>query len=224
MRGRLAASVLLLASIALLAFSAAAAAGNGHGNPGHGKPAKPAKGSAGHGNSSAAHSCQKGGYRSLVGADGTTFKNVGACVSFRAHKGMFATGMIIPAGKTATLSNAMFGDFTTNCPGDQLIYGYQLNLGANVQVATGGAGCQHVAGAVIGPFPTATLLRIWLTDLTPPGPYTFYSDSATHSLVTGANPFVVSINDSFFGQRGPTVTYLPTGPGRGNLNVTVTIT
>jgi hypothetical protein len=127
----------MLVSIVVLGSSAAAAAGHGHGNPGHGNPAhgNPAPGNPAHGNSSAAHSCQHGGYRSLVGADGTTFKNVGACVSFAAHKGKFATGIIIPAGKTATLSNAMFGDFTTNCPGDQLAYGYQLNLGANVQVA-----------------------------------------------------------------------------------------
>jgi hypothetical protein len=57
---------------------------------------------AGGGNSSAAHRCQHGGYRSLVGADGTTFKNTGACVRFRAHGGVFATGIIIPAGKIAT--------------------------------------------------------------------------------------------------------------------------
>jgi hypothetical protein len=189
---------------------------NSHANPA-------STGGAGGGNSAAAHSCQKGGYLSLVGADGTTFNNVGRCVSFAAHGGKFATGLVIPAGQTATLSGAEFGDFVTNCPGDSLAYGYQLNLGANVQVATGGAGCQHVAGATIGPFPTATLLRIWLTDFTPPGPYTFYSDSTTHALVTGPSPFVVSINDSFFGLRGPSVTYLPTGPGHGNLNVTVTI-
>ena len=62
------------------------------------------------GNSGAAHKCQKGGYLSLVGANGTTFRNVGACVSFAAHGGQFATGLVIPAGKTATLSNAQFGD------------------------------------------------------------------------------------------------------------------
>jgi len=206
--------VLALAFVGALLFwsAASAGAGNGHG-AGSGK-----------GNSKAAHACNHGGYRSLVGADGTTFRNTGACVSFAAHGGAFATGIIIPAGKTATLSNAMFGDFTTNCPGDQLAYGYQLDLGANVQLATGGAGCQHVAGATIAPSSTARLLRIWLTDFTPPGPYTFYSDGGTHALVSGSNPFVVSIMDSFFGQRGPTVTYLPSGAGHGNLNVTITIT
>jgi hypothetical protein len=230
MRSRRGVLALVFALVLILGSVASAGAGNGHGNGpgnGHGKGAAKSHGKGtgnGGGNSQAAHACNHGGYRSLVGADGTTFRNTGACVSFAAHGGKFATGIIIPAGKTATLSNAMFGDFTTNCPGDQLAYGYQLNLGANVQVATGGAGCQHVAGAVVGPFPTATLLRIWLTDFTPPGPYTFYSDSATHALVTGSNPFVVSIMDSFFGQRGPSATYLPSGPGHGNLNVTVTTT
>src|SRR5207244_762203 len=60
----------------------------------------------GGGNSGAAHMCQHGGYRSLVGADGTTFRNTGKCVSYAAHGGTFATGIVIPAGKVATLSNA----------------------------------------------------------------------------------------------------------------------
>jgi hypothetical protein len=184
------------------------------------------------GNSGAAHKCQHGGYLSLVGSDGTTFRNTGACVSFAAHGGTFATGLVIPAGETATLSSAQFGDGVlptaplapntfTNCPGDLLAYGYQLNLGANVQLATGGAGCQAVAGAVVGPFPTAVLLRIWLTDFTPPGPYTFYSDG-NHATVAGTNPWLVSIRDSFFGTKGPDVPF--TSPaGDGNLNVVVTI-
>jgi hypothetical protein len=215
MKGRIA---LLAAIVGLFALVAAPLAG----------AKKPAPGS-GPGNSGAAHKCQKGGYLSLVGADGTTFKNVGACVSFAAHGGQFATGLVIPAGKKATLSNAQFGDFFptaplapntwTNCPGDPLAYGYQLNLGANVQVATGGMGCQAVAGAVIGPFPTAVLLRIFLTDNHPPV-FTFYSDG-NHATVVGSNPYLVSIRDSVFG----TITTAPLipPPGDGNLNVVVTI-
>lgn len=192
---------------------------------------KPAPGSN-PGNSGAAHKCQKGGYLSLVGADGTTFKNVGACVSFAAHGGQFATGLVIPAGKKATLTNAQLGDgfiataplapnTFTNCPADPLAYGYQLNLGANVTVATGPAlgGCAVLAGATIGPFPTAVLLRIWLTDFHTPV-FTFYSDG-NHATVVGSNPYLVSIRDSFFG----TITTAPLIPlpGDGNLNVVVTI-
>jgi hypothetical protein len=190
---------------------------------------KPPPGSA-PGNSGAAHKCQKGGYLSLVGADGTTFRNVGACVSFAAHGGQFAKGLVIPAGKTATLSNAQFGDVllptaplapntVTNCPGDPLAYGYQVNLGANVQIATGGMGCQVVAGAVIGPFPTAVLVRIWLTDFHAPV-FTFYSDG-NHATVVGSNPHLISIRDSLFGTV--TTGALVPPPGDGNLNVVVTI-
>jgi hypothetical protein len=208
------AGTILATVYSVLALAVAASAGNG-------PP----------GNSGAAHACQQGGNLSLVGADGTTFRNVGACVSFAAHGGTFATGLIIPAGHTATLSNAQFGDFFptaplapntfTNCPGDSLAYGYQLNLGANVQVATGGAGCQAVAGAVIGPFPTAVLLRVWLTDFHAPGPYTFYSDGL-HATTAGSNPTLVSIRDSFFGTIPPTVQF-QSPAGDGNLNVVVVI-
>jgi hypothetical protein len=130
MNGRIAALAVTLGVFALVAAPLAGAKhkpghGNGHGSKG--------------GNSGAAHKCQKGGWKSLVGADGMTFKNTGACVSFAARGGTFATGLIIPLGKTATLSNAQFGDFYptaplapntfTNCPADPLAYGYQVNLG-----------------------------------------------------------------------------------------------
>ena len=213
--------VLLAAALAMFALVAVPLAGAKKKPP----PSSPP------GNSGAAHQCQKGGYLSLVGADGTTFKNVGACVSFAAHGGKFATGLVIPAGQTATLTQAQFGDFFptaplapntwTNCPGDPLAYGYQLNLGANVTVATGPAfgGCAVLAGATIGPFPTAVLLRIFLTDNHLPV-FTFYSDG-NHSRVVGTNPFLVSIRDSLFGTvtTGPLIPL----PGDGNLNVVVTI-
>lgn len=208
MRGWISLSGLLLAAAVWLAAVPAAAAGHGPGKPDPG-------------NSSAAHSCQHGGYRSLVGADGTTFRNTGACVSFAAHGGKFAAGLVIPAGKVATLSGAQFGaGGGLNCPSDLLAYGYQLNLGANVQVASGN-GCTAAAGATIGPFATATLLRIWLTDLHPPV-YTFYSDG-NHALVSGSNPWTVSIMDSLFGTVGPGTPRPPAGPGQGNFNVVVTI-
>jgi hypothetical protein len=218
MKGRIAA---LAAALGVFALVAAPLAGA--------KKPKPQPGSN-PGNSGAAHKCQKGGYLSLVGANGTTFRNVGACVSFAAHGGQFATGLVIPAGKNATLSSAQFGDAllptaplapntATNCPGDPLAYGYQVNLGANVQIATGGMGCQVVAGTVIGPFPTAVLVRIWLTDVHTPV-FTFYSDG-NHANVVGSNPYLVSIRDSFFGNI--TTGALVPSPGDGNLNVVVTI-
>jgi hypothetical protein len=39
------------------------------------------------GNSAAAHACQKGGFATLRGTDGTLFNNVGECVSYAAHGG-----------------------------------------------------------------------------------------------------------------------------------------
>jgi hypothetical protein len=213
-------ALLLVAALAVLVLVVAPIAG---------AKKKPPKPGGGPGNSPNAKACQKGGYLSLVGSDGTTFKNVGKCVSYAAKGGTFATGLIIPAGETATLSNAQFGDFFptaplapntfTNCPGDPLAYGYQLNLGANVQLATGGMGCQAVPGTVIGPFPTATLLRVYLTDNHPPV-FTFYSDG-NHATVAGTNPYLVSIRDSFFGLI--TTAPLIPPPGDGNLNVVVTI-
>jgi hypothetical protein len=179
---------------------------------------------AGGGNSAAAHTCHHGGYRSLVGADGTTFKNTGACVRFRAHGGVFATGIVIPAGKTATLSNARW----TNGPCDALTYGYQLNLGANVPLASKPGGqCFNAAlpGATIGPFPTAVLLRIFLKDTGVPATtcnYTFYSDGL-HARVTGTNPYAVDISDSGVCQVPPTVPRVPAGVGLGNFSVMVTI-
>jgi hypothetical protein len=178
------------------------------------------------GNSGAAHACQKGGYLSLVGADGTTFKNTGKCVSFAAHGGKFATGAVIPAGKVATLSNANWS--LASC--DALTYGYQLNMGANVAVDSkpGGICVSGPAlGATIGPFPTATLLRLFLTDTGNPlipvaCSFTFYSDGS-HALVTGTNPSIVDILDSVGCTVGPTVPLAPAGVGLGNIDVTVTV-
>ena|SRR5919108_1533557 len=208
MTSRTSAVIVVLATMLLVAASPLAAK-----NP---KP-KP------RGNSSAAHTCHHGGWRSLVGADGTTFKNTGACVRFRAHGGVFATGIIIPVGKVATLTNARW----TMGPCDALTYGYQLNLGANVALASKPPTCMNAAlpGATIGPFQRAALLRIFLTDTGTPARtcnYTFYSDGS-HARVTGANPYIVDIRDSVFCQVPPTVPLVPSGVGLGNVSVTVTI-
>jgi hypothetical protein len=211
MRGR---TGLLATVLGMLLLVLAPIAGAKHG-PGGGK-----------GNSDAAHKCQHGGYRSLVGADGTTFRNTGKCVSFAARGGTFATGIIIPAGKVATLSNANWN--LTPC--DALTYGYQLNLGANVPLASKpGGSCVNgpAAGATVGPFPTASLLRIFLTDTGDPAipvacSFTFYSDGS-HALITGTNPRIVDIRDSFFCTLGPGNPFPPAGVGLGNIDVTVTV-
>jgi hypothetical protein len=211
MRGR---TGLLVAGLGALLLVLAPVAGAKHG-PGGGK-----------GNSEAAHKCQHGGYLSLVGADGTTFRNTGKCVSFAAHGGTFATGLVIPAGQVATLSNANWNLL----PCDALTYGYQLNLGANVPVDSKPGGvCVNgpALGATVGPFATASLLRIFLTDTGDPAvpvacDFTFYSDGS-HALVTGTNPAIVDIRDSFFCTLGPTDPFAPTGVGLGNIDVTVTV-
>lgn len=188
------------------------------------KNPKPKPPKAGGGNSSAAHSCNHGGWRSLVGADGTTFKNTGQCVRFRARGGAFAKGIIIPVGKVATLSNARW----TQTPCDALTYGYQLNLGAHVPLASKPGGIcanANLVGATIGPFARAALLRIFLTDTGTPNVscnYTFYSDGS-HARVAGTNPYNVDIRDSVFCQIPPAVPLVPAGIGLGNLSVTVTI-
>jgi hypothetical protein len=178
-------------------------------------------GGANGGNSPAAHACQQGGYLSLVGSDGTTFSNVGDCVSYAAHGGTFATGLIIPAGQTATISASW-----TQGPCDALSYGYQVDFGANVPLGSKSAGCGNpsLSGGVVGPFTTAVLLRIWLNDTGTSGSCndTFYSDGV-HALVTPPNPYDVSIFDSYFCTSGPNDPRIPSGPGHGNIDVTVNI-
>lgn len=45
--------------------------------------------SAGGGNATAAHKCQRGGYYNVVRSDGSTFANTGDCVSYAARGGAF---------------------------------------------------------------------------------------------------------------------------------------
>jgi hypothetical protein len=167
------------------------------------------------GNSDAAKACQQGGYLGLLGSDGTTFSNTGACVSYAARGGTFATGIVIPAGHTATLGNG----FLSGC--DSLTGGYQLNFGDNVPLASGG-GCNFTpfSGGTIGPFSTATLLRIYLTDNSFGD--TFYSDG-NHAMVWTTNPYLVDILDSGAGSATGSTPRYPQYPGDANLEVTVTI-
>src|SRR6478736_2155841 len=54
---------------------------------------------AGRGKSANAHLCQKGGWMSLQGSDGTQYANQGACVRYGAHG-----GTIVPIPPTLSIS------------------------------------------------------------------------------------------------------------------------
>ena len=167
------------------------------------------------GNSGAAHECQWEGYLGLIGSGGVTFSSTGECVSFAARGGTFLEGIVIPAGSTATLSNAVIGA----C--NDLTYGYQINSGPVVPVDNKPYGCHEIgaAGTTVGPFPTAVLLRIVLVDNTCDD--TFYSDG-NHATVTGSDPYHVAITDSGGNCEYPEgVSRIPNEVDDGNLNVTV---
>jgi hypothetical protein len=153
----------------------------------------------------------------MLGSNLETFSNVGQCVSFAAHGGTFLSGIILPAGQTLTFQNGLF----SAC--NALVYGYQLNLGTNVPVASKNVGCADVpfAGTTIGPFPTAVLVRPYLQDLTCGA--TYYVDG-NHGQVTTASPtsYVVDITDSGPGCSAPGPRPVPTG-GTGNLHDVLTI-
>jgi hypothetical protein len=166
------------------------------------------------GNSANAKACQKGGWMSMVGADGTTFANQGACVSYGAQGGTFATtGFIIPAGHTATLTDPQVGQ---NSFQDTNSWGYQLNFGSNVTV--GGPLCcdpdpgtaMGPATTTLGPYPTAMLVRVFLHDVGIPGffdcDFTGYNDQPV-GLVLGTNPYTIGINDSEACSQTPTDPY-----------------
>lgn len=184
----------------------------------------PALAAPGGGNSDAAHACQQGGYLSMLGTGGETFTSAGECARFAARGGTFRTGIIIPAGQTATLSDARW----TDGPCDALAFGYQIDFGANVELGRKPAGCGNPAipgqPTVVGPFPTAVLLRVYLNDtgIFRQCGYTVYSDGV-RALVVGTNPYDVSIKDSVNCSHGPDVPAHLSEPGSGNLEVLVTI-
>jgi FecR protein len=167
--------------------------------------------------------CRNGGHLALVGAAGETFASEADCVAFRVAGGEFATGIVIPAGQVATISDAAFAA----C--DELAYGYQLNFGSTVQLDSKPQGCEDVPvnGTVIGPFPTAVLLRISLLDTGWPDKSAFCSDTffsdGGHALVTGSGPWTVDVMD------GNVCTSTAADPrpvsavGAGNLRLTITL-
>lgn len=175
------------------------------------------------GNSNSARACQQGGWRAMVGSRGETFANAGQCVSFAAQGGTFASGLVIPEGGRAVLTDARFRGAC-----DPLVYGYQVNFGPFVPVDSKPFGCGPVPlnGATIGPFPTAVLLRIFLIDnYCGGGPDWIYFSDGNHGLVTpvSSGTFVVDMTDSFLCQLPNSDPRVPSGPGHGDLTLTVVI-
>lgn len=177
-----------------------------------------AESGASNSNAAAAHACQTG-YQYLVGSGGQTFSNVGQCVSFAAHDGTFATGVLnIPAGHTVTFSNNWF----SAC--NSLTWGYVLNAGPPVPEATKPYGCNYYVPepVVIGPSLTNKTVRVFLSDNTCGA--TFYSDGTpyNHAAASDTNPFTVSLADAgFFCETATTDRDVTVGDG--NFNTTITI-
>ncbi len=138
-----------------------------------------------------------------------------------ATRGIF----LIPAGHTARISNASF-----NRACDSLTYGYQVIGVVTVQVDSWPGRCQSsatAAGRMIGPFPTARSLRIWLRDTRctsqphGPGSWTYFSDGS-HTLVSGTGPWTLDLQDSFFCLSDITSPFAPK-QGQGDLHLTLSI-
>lgn len=169
---------------------------------------------------------------------------VGALFGPACLAGVAQASFTIPAGDVATISNVHFGG-GSNCPNDHLGYGYTLDGGSRVQLgehpelascdntAAGSSAGYVVPGATIGPFPTAKTLQVYLEDFFT-DPSDVFTDTSSHALVTGSNPFLVRINDSFFGECDNSCPYGDQGPGlpysssvppdyNANLNATVKV-
>jgi ABC-type phosphate/phosphonate transport system substrate-binding protein len=102
---------------------------------------------------------------------------VGGCVSFAAHGGTFATGIIVPVGATVTFEDPTF----SAC--NELSWGYNVGTG-DTELGAKVYGCftQTDADVTVGPFATAVVLRVYLTDETCAST-TYYSDG-DHANVT----------------------------------------
>jgi hypothetical protein len=167
------------------------------------------------GNSAAAKACQKGGYLGLVGTGGETFRNTGGCVSFAAHGGKFATGIIVPKGHTVT-----FNDPTLSAC-NALVYGYTAG-GSTVPLGSKPLGCTTGTDPDVtaGPFATAVVLRVYLEDQTCGA--TYFSDG-NHAHVAQLTPtsWLVDIADAGGFCERQNIPAEFTGPG--NLRVEVVI-
>lgn len=131
-----------------------------------------------------------------------------------------ATTITIPAGDGAVISAVS----AAGCDASQ--YGYNVGAGS-IPVAGWGGGCGStgLAGATIAGASSARTLQLYFQDNTCGAIY--YSDgtgTANHALVAGSGPFEVAFNDAGGGSCGGAFTdSVPTSPGTGNLNATVTL-
>jgi hypothetical protein len=177
--------------------------------------------------------CLHDGWTTRVGISGTTvttFANEAQCVAFRLADGQFATaadGFIVPRGSTVSLTGMAFNACNS------LSTGYELNLDGTVaNVVSGEPACGLLPepDAHVGPFPTAVLLRIVLTDDTcapklPDGESVFDSNGS-HALVTAVDDHTwsVDIMDAGGNCEFPTGTARPPlAPGQGNVTLTLAI-
>jgi hypothetical protein len=106
---------------------------------------------------------------------------------------------IIPAGSTASFTNAQF----SAC--NSLSWGYQLNGDPNQIQATKPAVCSTAAAGLdvtIGPFATSRTLRVFLTDNS--CFITYYSDGTPvdHVIVSGSNPYTLRFADAGYAPDG----------------------
>jgi hypothetical protein len=101
-------------------------------------------------------------------------------------------GFVIPIGSTASFTSVQFGACNS------LTWGYQLNGGANQNQFTFPGGCGSGTGpnVTIGPFASATTLRVFMTDNT--CHFTYYSDGTPvdHVIVSGSNPYSLRFSDA----------------------------
>ncbi|MHB8575170.1 MAG: hypothetical protein ACYDCQ_07535 [Dehalococcoidia bacterium] len=134
------------------------------------------------------------------------------------------TGIVVPAGATATFFPVLF----SAC--NQITWGYQTQPGATVAEATFPGGCTTgtAPSVTIGPFATDVALRVFISDVASDpiiaGGGTYYSDS-NHALVTPLNShiYTVAITDSGFFGEYVGQPRIPTPGDPGNLILTLTI-
>ena len=134
--------------------------------------------------------------KAMLAVAGAAFAALLSSLVLAGSAGATGATLTIPAGDSATLSGAYFGDESvTGCPTDSLVYGYTLTGGSEVQVSTNAPGsCGSAVGATIAAVDTARTLPIDLTDA---NCSTTYTSDGDHGLVTeeSASTWGVSIMD-----------------------------